>query len=109
MKQLIFFILQLISIQAMAQLSLIPSGAYHWADMPVKKAEDREGRRFVEGSSPQFDYLEIHATTQQKGAVSRPPHAQKDKEELIIVKEGIMGVLKMVSKRLFTNYRKTQA
>jgi len=69
---------------------LIPSGVYHWSEAPVKKSESREGRRFLEGNSPQFEYLEIHATTQQKGATPRPPHAQKDIEEVLIVKEGTM-------------------
>ena len=74
----------------MSQSKLITSGAYHWSEAPVTKSEGREGRRFAQGTSPQFEYLEIHATTQEKGAVSKPPHAQKDIEELIIVKEGKM-------------------
>jgi quercetin dioxygenase-like cupin family protein len=90
MKRILLVILQIISIQTMAQFKLIPSGVYHWSETPVKKGEDREGRRFLEGSSPQFEYLEIHATTQQKGAKPRPPHAQKDIEEVLIVKEGTM-------------------
>jgi (S)-ureidoglycine aminohydrolase len=91
-KTITFITLLLLTFHAMAQtpLPFIPSGAYHWADAPVKKGTGREGRRFVEGSSPQFEYLEIHATTQQKGAVSAAPHAQKDIEELIIVTEGNM-------------------
>jgi quercetin dioxygenase-like cupin family protein len=90
MKRIFLIITFFLSIQTMAQLKLIPSGAYHWSEAPAKKSGDREGRRFAEGTSPQFEYFEIHATTQQKGAASRPPHAQKDIEELIIVKEGTM-------------------
>jgi mannose-6-phosphate isomerase-like protein (cupin superfamily) len=90
MKRILLIITFFLSIQTMAQLKFIPSGSYHWSEAPAKKSGDREGRRFVEGTSPQFEYFEIHATTQQKGAVSRPPHAQKDIEELIIVKEGTM-------------------
>lgn len=74
----------------MAQLPFISSGVYHWQDLVVKRSEGREGRRIMEGTSPQFSYLEMHATTQEKGAVSKPPHAQKDMEEVLIVKEGTM-------------------
>jgi quercetin dioxygenase-like cupin family protein len=90
MKIILFVILNFIVITAMSQLKFIPSGSYHWSEAPVKKTSDREGRRFLEGTSPQFEYLEIHATTQQKGAVSKEGHAQKDIEEVIIVKEGTM-------------------
>jgi quercetin dioxygenase-like cupin family protein len=90
MRKIILITLHLISIQTMAQLKLIPSGVYHWSEAPVNKGTDREGRKFLEGSSPQFEFLEMHATTQQKGATPRPPHAQKDIEEVIIVKEGTM-------------------
>ncbi len=90
MKKLFFILLNSISLLSMAQLKPIPSGVYHWSELPVRKSGDREGRRIMEGSSPQFEYLEMHATTQQKGAVPRPPHAQKDIEEVIIVKEGTM-------------------
>jgi len=87
---MIFIPLFFISIQSMAQLQPIPSGVYHWSELPVKKTEGREGRSIMQGSSPQFAFLEMHATTQEKGAASRPPHAQKDIEEVIIVKEGSM-------------------
>jgi len=92
MKRTIFFILVFISTQSMAQtlFNPIPSGAYHWADIPVTKADDREGRKFMEGTTFEFSYFEIHATTQYKGAISKPPHAQTDIEELIFVKEGTM-------------------
>ncbi len=68
----------------------VASGVYKWADLPVKLSPGRESRKIMEGSSPHFDYLEIHATTQEKGAIPSPPHAQTDIEELIIVKEGLM-------------------
>ncbi len=73
-----------------AQSGSIPAGLYAWEKLPVKKSAEREGRQLMEGSSPHFDYLEIHATTQAEGATPAPPHAQTDIEEVIIVKEGIM-------------------
>lgn len=68
----------------------ISSGVFRWSELPVKTSKDRESRKIFEGTSPHFEYLEIHATTQAKGATPAPPHAQTDIEEVIIVKEGTM-------------------
>jgi quercetin dioxygenase-like cupin family protein len=73
-----------------AQSDEIASGVYTWSSLPVKLTKERESRKIMEGVSPHFDYLEMHATTQIKGAVPSPPHAQTDIEEVIIVKEGTM-------------------
>jgi quercetin dioxygenase-like cupin family protein len=73
---------------ASAQLLPVTSGVFHWTDLPVKKEADRESRKIAEGTTAEFDYFEIHATTQLKGAAPRPSHTQKDIEELIIIKEG---------------------
>ncbi|WP_175404104.1 cupin domain-containing protein [Mucilaginibacter sp. PPCGB 2223] len=74
----------------MAQLKPVSSGAYRWADIPVVKSNDREGRKIMEGTTAGFDYFEVHATTQYKGAVPKPSHTQTDIEELIFVKEGTL-------------------
>lgn len=73
---------------ASAQLSPVASGVFHWADLPLKKEAERETRKIAEGTTAEFDYFEIHATTQMKVAAPRPSHTQKDIEELIIIKEG---------------------
>jgi len=70
------------------QLLPITSGVFNWDKLPVKKDEQREGRKIAEGTTAEFEYFEMHATTQMKGAVPRPPHTQKDIEEVIIIKEG---------------------
>ena len=80
------------TLSAPAQLQPIESGVYHWKDLPVKISKDRETRSLFEGTSTHLEYLEIHATTQMPAAVPRPPHDNKDIEELIIVKEGQMKV-----------------
>jgi quercetin dioxygenase-like cupin family protein len=90
MRRIILFVFVFFYFQSMAQLKPIPSGVYHWADIPVVKSDDREGRKIMEGTTAEFDYFEMHATTQYKGAVSKPPHAQTDIEELIFVKEGAL-------------------
>src|SRR5476649_49704 len=88
MKKIILFVLVFISVKSMAQLKPILSGTYHLADVPVVKSADREGRKFLEGTTSEFNFFEIHASTQYKGAVPRPGHAQADIEELIYIKEG---------------------
>jgi mannose-6-phosphate isomerase-like protein (cupin superfamily) len=88
MKLPLLFICQAMMISAFSQLSPITSGVYKWNELPVKKEGQRESRKILEGNTWNFEYFEIHATTQEKGAVPRPPHAQKDIEEVIIIKEG---------------------
>lgn len=73
-----------------AQLSEVKSGLYKWSELETKKGNLRTGRKIMEGSSSHFKYLEIHATTQEHGAIPSPPHTQKDREEIIIIKEGLM-------------------
>lgn len=90
MKNLLIIILQSMVINSFAQLHPIASGVYKWNDLPVKKEGLREGRKLAEGTTAEFEYFEMHATTQMKGAVPRPAHTQKDIEELIIIKEGTM-------------------
>jgi mannose-6-phosphate isomerase-like protein (cupin superfamily) len=90
MKQLLCFLLSLLSLTVMAQLKPVVSGVYQWNGPEVKKEQQRESRKLAEGTTPEFDYFEIHATTQYKGATPRPSHTQTDIEELIIIKEGRM-------------------
>lgn len=70
----------------------VQPGVYKWKDHPVKKGDMRESRKILEGVSPHFKYFRIHATTQYPGAIPNPAHANENKEECIIVKEGTMKV-----------------
>ncbi|MGC4103544.1 cupin domain-containing protein [Ferruginibacter sp.] len=90
MKFFFLFILLAVGNTALAQLQPVLSGAYHWNDFPVKKDSGRESRKIALGTTPELEYFEVHATTQFKGAAPKPAHAQKDIEELIIIKEGTM-------------------
>ncbi len=90
MKPVLLSLLLTIGMNSFAQLQPITSGVYRWNDLLVKKDGLRESRKLLEGSTNEFEYFEIHATTQQKGAVPRPAHTQKDIEEVIIIKEGTM-------------------
>ena len=71
-------------------LQAVDSGVYKWADHPAIPGNLRESRKFLEGSSPHFEYLRIHATTQFPGASPSRAHANEEYEECIIVKEGKM-------------------
>ncbi len=92
MKLLIILSFHLIAVSAFAQLKPVDSGVYSWESLPVKKGEDRESRKILEGTSAHLDYLEIHATTQYPGARPSRMHANEDIEELILVKEGRLKV-----------------
>jgi mannose-6-phosphate isomerase-like protein (cupin superfamily) len=90
MKMIFIILLQTILMNNFAQLKPITSGVFHWNDLPVKKDNQREGRKIFEGTTPEFEYFEMHATTQYKGAIPRPPHTQDSIEEVIIIKEGTL-------------------
>lgn len=92
MKILLSSILYAFAFTAFGQLPPINPGVYCWADRPLKVSDVRESGIFLEGTSPHFDYVKIHATTQNPGAKPGQPHINKDMEELIIVKEGTMKV-----------------
>ncbi|WP_162182419.1 cupin domain-containing protein [Neotamlana nanhaiensis] len=80
------------TVAVFAQLKPVQDGVYKWGNFVVNKGEERESRAILEGTSPHFEYLEIHATTQYPGAKPNEPNANDDIEELIIVKEGLMKV-----------------
>jgi (S)-ureidoglycine aminohydrolase len=90
MRILLLILLLFMNNTVQAQLPLVKSGVYHWEDLPKKVSSERVGRKIMEGSSTHFEFLEIHATTQIKGAKPSPPHTQKEIEEVLIVKEGLM-------------------
>ena len=77
MKLSLIILSNLITMNLFAQLQPVLSGVIHWDGLPVKKDNQRESRKIAEGTTPEFEYFEIHATTQEKGAVPRPPHTQK--------------------------------
>jgi mannose-6-phosphate isomerase-like protein (cupin superfamily) len=90
MKNILLILTQIMAMNTFAQLQPIESGVFKWNNLPVKKEAQRESRKLAEGTTPEFAYFEIHATTQMKGAIPRPVHTQKDLEEIIIIKEGTM-------------------
>lgn len=92
MKHLIKYILLIIAIKANAQLQTVQDGVYKWDELIVSISREKATRNILEGTSPHFEYLEIHATTKMPGSKPSEPNANDDIEELIIVKEGLMKV-----------------
>ncbi|WP_192085484.1 cupin domain-containing protein [Algoriphagus sp. Y33] len=92
MKFTLASILCLMTFSASAQLLPVKSGVFKWQDHKVVPNGDRVGRPILEGVSAHFEYLEMHATTQDVGAKPSTAHANEDIEELVIVKEGVMEV-----------------
>ncbi len=90
MKIILGSILSVLALVSLAQLSAVRPGVYRWTDRPVKVNGDRESGVFLEGTAPSLDFFRIHATTQYKRAKPSPTHANKEREELVIVKEGTM-------------------
>jgi (S)-ureidoglycine aminohydrolase len=93
MKTAFTILISFITLTTMSQnLQPVPAGVYTWSKLSVKTTDDRESRKILEGTSDHLEYLEIHATTQFKGAKPSEAHANEDIEECIIVKEGKMKV-----------------
>lgn len=90
MKNVLLCFFLSITMNTFSQLQPVISGVFRWNDLPVKKENLRESRKLAEGTTNEFEYFEIHSTTQMKGALPRPAHTQKDIEEVIIIKEGTM-------------------
>jgi mannose-6-phosphate isomerase-like protein (cupin superfamily) len=90
MKNMLLLFSLCITLNTVAQLLPIGSGVYHWNELTVKKDSLRESRKILQGTTIEFEYFSIHATTQFAGAAARPAHIQKDIEELLIIKEGTM-------------------
>lgn len=86
----IIIVVLFVSYMGIAQQEEVESGGYTWAELPTKESHQRIGRKIMEGNSPHFSFLEIHATTQEKGAKPSPMHTQENREEVVIVKEGLL-------------------
>lgn len=90
MKYIILLLAHTIAMNTLAQLKPITSGVYHWNELPVTKGNQRQSFKIAEGTTNEFEFFEMHATTQDKGALPRPVHTQENIEEVIIIKEGKM-------------------
>jgi len=91
MKKTITFSFSLITAACFGQYQPIASKVYAWNEMAVSKKANVEQRQILEGTTPAFKHLKVHATTLDAHQAPHPAHKHDD-EELIIVKEGELTV-----------------
>jgi len=77
---------------AAAPRAVLPSSAFDWDNVPVRKTAYGVVRQVVQSPTATLDELEIHITTLNAGQTSHAPH-QHPNEELLIVKEGTVEAL----------------
>jgi quercetin dioxygenase-like cupin family protein len=81
-----------IAFGAAAPRAVLPSTAFEWDNVAVRKTEVGTVRDVVRSPTATLDELEIHITTLNPGQTSHAPH-QHPNEELLIVKEGTVEAL----------------
>jgi (S)-ureidoglycine aminohydrolase len=91
MKNFSTILLLFLSLSVSAQFSSIPAAVYRWEGVPVSKKANSEQRVLLEGTTPAFTHVKVHATTVAGGKAAHAGHTHAD-EELIIVKEGKLNV-----------------
>lgn len=74
-----------------AQYAQIPAAVYRWGEAPVAGKATSEQRVLLEGATPAFSHVRVHATSVMEGKSAHAGHRHAD-EELIIVKEGTLAV-----------------
>ena len=84
-------ILMIFSITGNAQNAPVAADVYRWDKVPTTNKTHSTQRVFLEGTTPAFKHLKVHATTVTAGQTPHPGHAHAD-EELVIVKEGQLTV-----------------
>ncbi|WP_207505779.1 cupin domain-containing protein [Telluribacter humicola] len=89
--KLLLLSLLLFSFVASAQYSQVPSVVYRWDEAPLSRKAGSVQRVLLEGATPHFTHLKIHATTVEAGQAPHEAHDHPD-EELVIVKEGELTV-----------------
>ncbi len=77
MKIILCCFLLTLALCGMSQLKPIESGVIYWDSLPVKKDAQRESRKIATATTNEFEYFEIHATTQPKGAAAKPDTRKK--------------------------------
>ena len=90
-RSVFFVLLMTVSGVATAQFAQIPSTVYRWDEAVVTKKGGSQQRVLLEGATPAFKHMKVHATTVAAGDAPHPGHEHAD-EELIIVKEGQLTV-----------------
>ena len=74
-----------------AQKTILPSKAFAYDEMPVRKNAANESRAVMSGELHDGGYLEVHQTRLAPGAMPHPPHHHAH-EEMFLVREGTIEV-----------------
>jgi quercetin dioxygenase-like cupin family protein len=69
----------------------IPSKAYRFEDLPVRKNGQNESRAILNGDTHKGFPIEMHETTLAPGMMPHPPHHHAH-EEIFLVREGTVEV-----------------
>lgn len=93
MKTLLLSLLLLSVLSAAAQTDSLPSGVYPWNKHPAKQNNGRESRTLLQGRTTDLAKLNIHTSTLGPGQTNHPLQAYNDREEVIIVTEGLLNVI----------------
>ena len=70
-----------------ADNATLPSKAYRFEDLPVRKSNGNESRPLMSGELHDGKFLESHETTLAPGNMPHPPHHHLH-EEMFLVREG---------------------
>jgi (S)-ureidoglycine aminohydrolase len=84
-----------------AQADTLSAGLYPWNAHEAKPNKNGESRLILEGKTNDLTRFRVHSSTLLPGITNHPPVAYTDKEEMLIVKSGVLTmVLNGVSKEL---------
>ncbi len=79
------------SSSAAAQKTILPSKAFPYDEMPVKKSPGHVSRAILSGELHNGCYVEVHQTRLDPGAMPHPPHHHLH-EEMFMLREGTLEV-----------------
>jgi len=79
------------SSNAAAQKTVLPSKAFRYGEMPVKKLPGHASRAILSGELHNGSYVEVHQTRLDPGAIPHPPHHHLH-EEMFLLREGTLEV-----------------
>ena len=75
-----------------AQTDTLQAGLYPWSAHEAKPNKNGESRLILEGKTQDLNRLRVHSSTLLPGITNHPPVAYDDKEEMLIVKSGVLTV-----------------
>jgi quercetin dioxygenase-like cupin family protein len=85
-KLLLLFAFVVISASAITVF--LPSAVYEWKDLKVNKVKDGEVRQYIKSETKTLPFLDVYATTLNKGKKFKAGSVSVDQEEFMILKEG---------------------